>query len=135
MLLRIACRIRAYLPPGSRGAPRAEGRRYCWYPSTSDTGRTSAPSGLSPYSRLRPALTQQVPALVERLFSRTKTLPLLFRAELARAQLAPELVLGLDQVADPRHDLLVIHVLKVCRPPGARSGRVIERLVVPTRYP
>jgi hypothetical protein len=47
--------------------------------------------------------------LVERLFSRTKTLPLLFRAQLTRRELAAQLVLGADQVTDPRHDFFVVH--------------------------
>src|SRR5262249_48040338 len=71
----------------------------------------------------RPALTEQVPALVKRLFSRTKAVSLLFRAELAARELPPELVLGVDQVGDPGHDVLVVHVHKVCRRlPRVRSG-------------
>src|ERR1700761_3694769 len=74
----------------------------------------------------RPALAQQVPALVQRLFSKTKPLPLLFRAQLALRELVPELVLRFDQLADPRHDVLVVHVLKVCRKlSGVRSGPVL----------
>src|SRR5690349_12835618 len=69
------------------------------------------------------APSEPLPALVERLFRRTKAVPLLFRAELASGQLPPELVLGVDQFADPGHDVLVVHVHKVCRPgSGVRWG-------------
>src|ERR1700722_13921237 len=87
---------------------------------------------------LGPSLAQQVPALVKRLFCRTKTRPLLFRAQRAVGELSAKLVLGLDQPADPRHDLLLIHVPKVCPPaPGPRSGYQIihiERTGAP-RFP
>ena len=43
-----------------------------------------------------PPLAQQVPALIERLFSGTKTLAFLFRAELTGGQLAAQFVFGLD---------------------------------------
>ena len=100
---------------------------YCWYPSTSPPG---GPGGVRvlPVLPPRPALTEQVPALVKRLFSGTKTLPLLFRAELAPRELTPEVVLGVDQLTDPGHDVLVIHVHKVCRPlSGARPGYALPR--------
>src|SRR5689334_1321425 len=42
---------------------------------------------------LRPALAQQVPALVKRLFGGTKPLPLLYRAQLSPLQLPPQFVL------------------------------------------
>src|ERR1700761_4916227 len=79
-----------------------------------------------PVLPLRPALAQQVPALVQRLFSKTKSLPLLFRAQLASRELVPEVVLCFDQLADPRHDVRVVHVLKVCRQlSDVRSGPVL----------
>jgi hypothetical protein len=60
-----------------------------------------------------PPLSQQVPALIQRLFGGPQPLALLRSAQLAGRELLAELMLGLDQLVDVRHDLLVVHATTV----------------------
>src|SRR5215472_11947771 len=57
----------------------------------------------------RPALPQQVPALVERLFRRRERGVLLSRRQLACGEPGPQLVLSLDQIVDAAEYLFVVH--------------------------
>src|SRR5262249_24617232 len=62
-------------------------------------------------------LPEQVPALVERLLCGAQPLALLGTAELAVGEFLAQFVLGVDQVADRGHDLLVVHAPTV-KPPA-----------------
>ena len=73
-----------------------------------------------------PPLPQQVPALVQRLLGGPQPLALLLAGQLAGRELPTELMLGVDQLVDVSHDLLVVHAPTVnpC-PPYCGPGSVI----------
>ena len=56
-----------------------------------------------------PPLPQQVPALVQRLLGGAQSLTLFLAGQLAGRELTTELMLGVDQLVDVSHDLLVVH--------------------------
>src|SRR5580704_10777140 len=77
-----------------------------------------------------PALAEQVPALVEGLLHRAEPGLLLSGGQLSGRDLRPEFVLGLDQLVDVAHDLLVIHESHRTgnrRPPVRGTGLSLAR--------
>src|SRR5438067_981116 len=71
-------------------------------------------------------LPQQVPALVQRLLGGAQSLALLLAGQLTGRELPTELMLGVDQLVNVSHDLLVVHAPTVnpC-PPYCGPGSVI----------
>src|SRR5215472_11028302 len=57
----------------------------------------------------RPALPEQVPALVERLLRRLERSVFLGRRQVADGKPGPQLVLGLDEIVDAAEYLFVVH--------------------------
>jgi len=68
---------------------------------------------------VRPALPQQIPALVQSVLHRTQPITLLRAGQLALGDLVAELVLLADEVADVLEDLGIVHDSTVSRAVGA----------------
>lgn len=85
--------------------------------------------GILPELTMRPALAQQIPALIKRPLERAEPLPLEVTRQLAAGNLVAEFVLLPDKVADLVQDLRVVHnstvsaaVSSVRRPVGGRGN-------------
>ena len=83
--------------------------------------------GILPEFLARPALAEQVPALVQGLLHRPQLLVLGVRGQLALGDLLPQFMLGLYEFVDVAENLLVVHV-----PYGTRYGQ--QSSANPSRY-